>query len=107
MEPRIIVVSCGALTELVCQKYSTNNTPTNETGLRRKPAPAPTAATSSPPSAGPTDLARLKPAEFSEIAAGSSDFGTSSGMMACQAGPFIVEPRPSAKVSHSRVHGPL
>ncbi len=28
-------------------------------------------------------------------------------MMACQVGPFMVAPSPSAKVSHSNVHGPV
>src|SRR5260370_34484611 len=107
MAEPILSVDCGALSGPRCQRYSTIITPTNEIALSMKAAPAPTLATTSPPSAGPTDLARLKPAEFSEIAAGSSDFGTSSGMIACQAGPFIVEPRPRAKVSHSKVHGLL
>ena len=41
------------------------------------------------------------------MAAGSSGAGTRSGMMACQVGPFMVAPSPSAKVSHNRVHGPV
>src|SRR5438552_7146547 len=107
MAEPMLSVDCGALSGSRFQRYSTIITPTNERALSMKAAPAPTAATTSPPSAGPTDLARLKPAEFSEIAAGSSDLGTSSGMMACHAGPFIVEPKPRAKVSHSKVHGPV
>ncbi len=55
-------------------------------------APAPMAATTAPPSAGPTARARLKPTELSAMADGSSGCGTRSGMMACQVGPFMVAP---------------
>ncbi|MNT03726.1 hypothetical protein D3C72_1382740 [compost metagenome] len=68
-------------------------------------APGPTWATIKPPSAGPTALAKLNPALLSATAAWSSSGGTSSGMIACQAGALSAAPRPSAKVTPSSSQG--
>jgi hypothetical protein len=54
------------------------------------------------PITGPMVRARLKPALFSAIAAGSTGRGTISGTTACQAGPFMALPMPMQRVSASR-----
>jgi len=81
-------------------------TPRNENAFSRKVDPHPTAATRTPPSAGPTALATLKPAEFSATAEACCLAGTNSGVIACHAGSFITAPRPSRKVNNSSTHGP-
>ncbi len=73
--------------------------------LTTKAEKAPTAATRMPPSAGPTERARLKPIEFSATAEGRSDFGTSSLTMVCQAGLFSALPVPTRKVKASNPQG--
>lgn len=65
----------------------------------------PAAATMRPPRAGPTARARLKLVPLSATAAESSERGTSSGTMACQAGAFMAAPRPRAKVKVNKTHG--
>ena len=60
-----------------------------------------------PPSAGPRARARLKPALLSETASGNCSRGTSSGMIACQAGLFIAVPMLSRKVRMSNTHGEM
>src|ERR1043165_7254377 len=80
-------------------------TPTKESELRKKTAHEPMAATSRPPSAGPTARAMLKATLLRETATGSSARGTSSGTMACHAGAFKAAPSPSMKVSASRTQG--
>jgi hypothetical protein len=82
-------------------------TPRNETALSRKTAPEPAAATTSPPSAGPAARATLKPTELSETAAGTSAFGTSSGTIAPQAGPFKALPKPRRKVKANKSSGEI
>ncbi len=79
--------------------------PTNESAFRRKTHPDPAAATNNPPSAGPTARATLKPTPDNASADGSSLAGTNSGTIACHAGLFIAEPRPSVKVRRSSSHG--
>ena len=68
--------------------------------------PQPTAATMTPPSAGPTALATLKPAEFRATAEACCLAGTNSGVIACHAGSFITAPKPSRNVNSSSIHGP-
>src|SRR5690242_1259562 len=84
----------------------------NESALSENTSPAPSqteanAATSNPPNAGPTALARLNPALFKEMATGNCSRGTNSGTMACQVGPFIAAPTLSKNVKMSNVHGPI
>ena len=71
----------------------------------RKFAAGPAAATARPPRAGPAERAMLKPMLPRVTAAGSSSRGTSSGMIACQAGWFMAAPRPSRKVKRRRSQG--
>src|ERR1700736_4532764 len=80
-------------------------TPTNETEFKRKTAHEPTAATITPPRAGPTARAILKATLLSDTAADSSERGISSGTIACHAGAFKAEPRPSANISSSKTQG--
>src|SRR5260370_7523466 len=89
------------------QRYKTMMTPTKDAAFRRKAMPGLVAATTSPPRAGPTARARLKPTELSEMAAGSSALGARSERMACHTGPFLVDPRPRPKGGNQRTHGPL
>ena len=58
-----------------------------------------------PPSAGPTLRARLKPIEFIATALGKIARGTMSPTAACQAGPLIAVAHPSAKVKASSSQG--
>src|SRR6266404_1685361 len=78
--------------------------PTNESAFRRKTHPDPAAATNNPPSAGPTARATLKPTPDNASADGSSLAGTNSGTIACHAGLFIAEPRPSVARRRCGVH---
>src|ERR1700688_2844374 len=70
-----------------------------------KVQPGPAMATIRPPSAGPAARAMLKPMLPSAIAPGSSGRGTSSGMIACQAGLLAAAPRPSRNVKPSSHQG--
>ena len=58
-----------------------------------------------PPNAGPTARATLNPAPFSATASCNSAGGTNSGTIACQAGPFMAAPKPSAKVKPNNIMG--
>src|SRR5581483_2530323 len=80
-------------------------TPQNDSALKAKVAPGPTAAISSPPIAGPTERARLIDTLFRETAGASCARGTSSATIACHAGALSAVPRPSAKVRSSSVTG--
>src|SRR4029078_8310266 len=80
-------------------------TPTNESEFNKHTAHEPSAATTSPPKAGPTARAILKATLFSETAAASSERGTRSGIIACHAGAFKAEPRPRQKISISKTQG--
>src|SRR5882724_3829887 len=73
--------------------------------FRRKVMPGPAAATISPPRAGPAARAMLKLMEERVTAPGRSSRGTSSGVIACQAGPFIAAPSPRRKVKKRRSPG--
>src|SRR5260370_38140288 len=86
-------------------KYNTIITPTKEIAFNTNAGPTPINPTTSPPSAGPAARARLNPMELSPIAAGNSDRGTSSGTIACHAGPFIGAPSPTANATASSVTG--
>src|SRR6266850_248477 len=77
----------------------------NEAALSKKTAHGPEAATIKPPNAGPMARAMLTPAALSVIAAGKSDWETSSGVIACQTGLLIAEPTPRRKVSESKRPG--
>src|SRR5882724_7775325 len=81
-------------------------TPKNDAAFNRKVVPDPTAATTTPPSAGPTARATLNPAEFNATADACCSRGTNSGVIACQAGSFITDPNPSRKVNINSTHGP-
>ena len=73
--------------------------------MSRKTIPDPAAATRRPPRAGPTARETLTATPARVTAAESSRRGTSSGMIACKAGPFIAEPSPRMKVSKSSNQG--
>jgi hypothetical protein len=77
----------------------------NESAFKRNTAHAPVRATTTPPMAGPTARAKFRPIPVSATADGRSARGTSSGVVACQAGAFIAAPAPSAKVKISSSHG--
>src|ERR1700738_2605822 len=85
-----------------CQRYITTPTPMNEAALRKKTAHGPAAATIRPPNAGPIARAMLMPTLLSAIAAGKSDEGTNSGVIACQTGLLIAAPTPRRKVDKSK-----
>ena len=72
--------------------------PTNDTALSTNTQPAPTAATTNPPIAGPTARARFMFSPLSAAACGSSERSTRSGWIACQAGADTAVPQPRAKV---------
>src|SRR6185312_8444624 len=79
------------------QRHSIQMTPAYDAELRAKTHAAPVrgpvkAATIRPPRAGPTARAMLLLIALSVTAAGISSRGTSSGIIACQAGLFIAEP---------------
>src|SRR6202023_988136 len=80
-------------------------TPRKETAWRRTAQPGPAVAPLGPPSAGPAARAMLKPMLPRAMAPGSSGRGTSSGMIACQAGLLAAAPRPSRKVNPSSDQG--
>ena len=67
--------------------------------------PALVAASTMPPIAGPTALARFWFTDPSEIACWRSSGGTSSGCSTCQVGAVSAEPVPTAKTSASSTHG--
>src|SRR5882672_12696451 len=81
-------------------------TPKNDAALSKKVVPEPTAATTTPPSAGPTARATLNPAEFNATADACCSRGTNSGVIACHAGSFITDPSPNRNVNSSSTHGP-
>src|SRR4051794_9647241 len=58
-----------------------------------------------PPIAGPTALAAFIETPPRATAAGTSSRGTSSGVVACQAGELRAEPRPRRNVSPRSSHG--
>src|ERR1041385_2884162 len=77
----------------------------NETAFRMKAAQGPDAAITSPPKAGPTALARVKPTLPSAIAEESSGFGTISGIDACHAGQLTAPPMLRKKDKRSSTPG--
>ena len=74
--------------------------------LKAKAVAVPKPAMISPPTAGPSARAMLKPMPLSAMAPTKSSRGTSSGVVAAQPGKLIASPTPSAKVKASRPHGP-
>ena len=80
-------------------------TPKNDAAFSRKDHPDPAAATTIPPSAGPTARATLNPAEFSATADACRAGETTSGVIACHAGSFITAPSPSRNVKISSTQG--
>ena len=80
------------------QQVTTIMMPTNDTALSANTQPGPTAATTTPPSAGPTARARFMFNPLSAAACGSRARSTRSGWIACQEGAAIALPQPSAKV---------
>ncbi len=80
-------------------------TPEKEKAFRRNVIPGPRAATMSPARAGPATRAILKETEPSVIAEARSFRGTSSGIIACQAGVFIAAPMLRKNVKTSRISG--
>src|SRR5437870_3477548 len=76
-----------------------------EAALSRKTAHGPDAATMKPPNAGPIARAILMATALSVIAAGKSEWETSSGVIACQIGLLIADPTPRRKVSESKRPG--
>src|SRR6266404_9291748 len=77
----------------------------NEAALSKKTAQGPAAATMKPPNAGPIARAMLMPTLLSAIAAGKSEEGTNSGVIACQTGLLIAAPTPRRKVDKSKRDG--
>jgi hypothetical protein len=77
----------------------------NEAALIRKTVPELVAASTMPPIAGPTALARFWFTDPNEIACWRSSGGTSSGCSTCQVGAVRAEPVPTAKTSASSTHG--
>ncbi len=77
----------------------------NERLLMRKAHPAPAAATSRPPMAGPTARATLKATELSATALATSSRGTRSGTIACHAGRLKATPTPSRSPRPRRIGG--
>src|SRR5271165_747635 len=80
-------------------------TPKNEAAFSKKDHPDPAAATTIPPSAGPTARATLNPAEFKATAEAWRSGEITSGVIACHAGSFIAAPKPSKNVNTSSTHG--
>ena len=81
------------------QLATTTAIPTNDTALRAKTQPAPAAATTTPPTAGPTARATFMFSPFNAAACGRSSRSTRSGCIACHAGLATALPQPKAKVS--------
>src|SRR3954447_19225940 len=77
----------------------------NDAEFTKKAAAAPNAATTNPPSAGPTERATLYPALLAITASGTWARLTISGMMADHAGAVSAAPSPRANVNASRTHG--
>ena len=67
--------------------------------MNAKQAPTPTAATITPPAAGPTTRAALKRLELSAIALGSSSRPTIWNVSACRAGASSTRTMPRSAVS--------
>src|SRR5712671_3038708 len=86
--------------------YKNRITPKNDAAFSRNVVPEPTAATTTPPSAGPTARATLNPAEFKATADACCSRRTNSGVIACHAGSFITDPSPSKNVNSRSTHGP-
>jgi len=93
--------SCGARFHL----YKKMMTPKNDAAFSRNDHPDPAAATTIPPSAGPTARATLNPAEFSATADACRAGETTSGVIACHAGSFITAPSPIRNVNTSNTQG--
>src|SRR5215470_16794487 len=93
--------ACGARFHV----YKNRITPKKEAAFNRNDHPDPAAATTSPPSAGPTARATLNPAEFSATAEAWRSGETTSGVMACHAGSFMTAPTPIRKVKNRSIHG--
>jgi len=79
--------------------------PRNDSALNPKTHPAPAAATTTPPSAGPTARARFMFTAPSADACPSCSRSTNSGWMACHDGPIRAVPQPRRKVRASRGTG--
>ena len=75
--------------------------------MRPNVSAGPPANSRRPARAGPTARAILKPTPLSAMACTRSLRGTDSAMTEPQAGLFIAAPRPMAKVSASKVQGPV
>src|ERR1700755_3108550 len=73
--------------------------PTNDTAFSANTQPAPTAATTNPPTAGPTARATFMFSPLSAAAWGSTGRSTRSGLTACHAGAATALPQPRANVS--------
>ena len=80
-------------------------TPRKEAAFSRNTGPDPSAATRSPPKAGPTARATLNATAPSVTAAGRSSLATSSGVIASHAGALTAAPKPRAKARISRSQG--
>src|SRR5579862_7516262 len=80
-------------------------TPMLLNALNQNGTAIPTVAIMTPPSAGPTARLTLMPTLFAATAPGRSDFGTSSGTTACQAGAVIAEAAVTMKLKTSNVTG--
>src|SRR5579872_782494 len=87
------------------QRYKNKTTPKNEAAFTKKDHPAPAAATTVPPIAGPTARATLNPAEFNATPDAWRPGETTSGVIACQAGSFITAPSPIRNVNAKSIHG--
>src|ERR1700739_1239710 len=76
-------------------------TPANDTALIANAAAGPDNATTTPPIAGPIARAAF-PATLPKVeAAGICSRGTTSGWIACQAGPVSAAEQPMATVNHN------
>src|SRR5438552_16541935 len=98
--PLPVFSKCGRL-----QRYRKKITPKNEAAFIRNATPELVAAITNPPSAGPTARATLNPTELRATAGAWFSRQTTSGVIACQAGPFITAPRPSTKENSNKIHG--
>ena len=87
------------------QRATAAITTRNVAALTKNVVLGPVAATSAPPSAGPTARARFMLTEPSAIACDRSAAGTSSGCSVCHVGAVHAWPAPTANRSASSVHG--
>src|SRR5215469_11968859 len=93
--------TCGARFHV----YKKRITPKNDAAFNRNDQPDPAAATTIPPSAGPTARATLNPAEFNATADAWRCGEITSGVIACHAGSFITAPTPIRNVNRSSIQG--